>query len=143
MPVAQQVAALPGSRSGVTLPSVWAEIGDAHQRWGSAEHLQAVGGTAPVTQQSGKMRVVHFRFACNKHLRHHAQLFAQTTLLHCEWARRYYRRQRERDHSHHRALRALAGKWLKIFYVLLNRGVVYDEALHLKTIGQQAIRQAA
>lgn len=142
-PVAGQVTTLPGSGSGVTLPSLWAEIGDAPERWQSAEHLQAVGGTAPVTQQSGKMRVVHFRFACNKHLRHHAQLFAQTTLLHCEWARRYYRRQRERGHTHHRALRALAGKWLKIFYVLLSRGVAYDEALHLKTIGQQAIRQAA
>jgi len=143
VPVARQVAPLPGSRSGVTLPSVWAEIGDAVQRWRSAEHLQAVGGTAPVTQQSGKMRVVHFRFACNKHLRHHGQLFAQTTLLHCEWARRYYRRQRDRGHSHQRALRALAGKWLKIFYVLLSRNVAYDEGLHLKTIGQQTIRQAA
>jgi hypothetical protein len=143
VPVASQVATLPGSRSGGTLPSVWAESGDAGQRWGSAEHLQAVGGTAPVTTQSGKMRVVHFRAACNKHLRHHAQLFAQTTLLHCEWARRYYRRQRDRGHGHQRALRALAGKWLKIFYVLLSRGVAYDEALHLQTIGQQAIRQAA
>jgi transposase len=143
LPVARQVATLPGSRSGVTLPSLWAEIGDAVQHWRSAEHLQAVGGTAPVTQQSGKMRVVHFRFACNKHLRHHAQLFAHTTLLHCEWARRYYRRQRDRGHGHQRALRALAGKWLKIFYVLLSRGVAYDEAVHLKTIGQQAMRQAA
>jgi hypothetical protein len=64
VPVARQVATLPGSRSGVTLPSVWAEIGDAVERWRSAEHLQAVAGTAPVTQQSGTMRVVHFRFAC-------------------------------------------------------------------------------
>lgn len=143
LPVATLVATLPGSRSGVILPAIWAEIGDGAGRWTSWGHLQAEAGAVPVTVQSSRSRAVHFRFACNKRLRYYTYMFARVSRIHSEWARCYYRRQRARGHNEHRALRALAAKWLKIFFVLWSRGVPYDEATHLKTIGRQAIRQVA
>ena len=118
MPAAELTKKLPGGRSGTMIPTVWAQLGDAQGRWESFKHLQAHAGTVPVTKKSGKGQVVHFRYACNKQLRHAIYLLAFISLRQSEWAVAYYRRQRERGHSYHQALRALGAKWLKILFVV-------------------------
>ena len=118
MPAAKLVSGLPGAKSGTTLASVWAEIGDAPGRWQSFRHLQAQAGSVPLTKESGKVRVVHFRFSCNKRLRHAVYWLAFTSLNQSEWAKVYYREQRSKGHTHHQAIRALGAKWLKIIFVL-------------------------
>jgi hypothetical protein len=50
------------------------------------------------------------------------------------------RMQRARGHSHHRALRALGAKWLKIIFVMWERQVPYDEQYHLATMTRQQLR---
>src|SRR5437899_8207745 len=71
MPAAQWVRTLPIGNHGITAPTLWARLGDAPGRWESFRHLQAHAGTVPVTKRSGKqLRVVHFRFACEKALRY-------------------------------------------------------------------------
>jgi transposase len=143
MPAAKLVQALPGGKSGTIMPAIWAELGDARGRWESFRHLQAEGGTVPVTKESGKSRRVEFRFACNKHLRRAVYLFAFITLNRSEWANAYYRDQRAKGHGHHRALRALGAKWLKIIFVMWRDHKPYDEKFHLANMALQKIRQAA
>ncbi len=143
MPAATWAMSLPGGQSGTTVPSLYAELGDAAGRWHTFRHLQAHGGTVPVTERSGKQVTVKFRFACNVHLRQAVHQFAFQSLQHSDWARAYYDRCRKRGHGHHQALRALAAKWLKIVFVLWTRQVAYNETYHLATMARQHLRQTA
>lgn len=143
MPAAKLVKTLPGGKSGTTVVMLWAELGDAKSRWESFRHLQAEAGGVPVTKASGKSRVVHFRFACNKLLRYASYWFSFNSLHRCEWANKYYRDQRAKGHSHHEALRALGAKWLKIIFVMWRDHKPYDENYHLANIARQRMRQAA
>ncbi len=143
MPAAEWAGTLPGGKSGITVPTLWAELGDASARWQSAQHLQAHAGTVPVTERSGKSQLVRFRFACSPHLRYAVHWLAFISLRQSEWAHLYYQRQRARGHSHHRALRALGAKWLKIIFVMWKHQVPYDENYHLANIARQHLRQAA
>jgi transposase len=143
MPAAEFVKTLPGGKSGTTVPLLWAELGDAKSRWQSFRHLQAEAGGVPVTKASGKIRVVQFRFACNKLLRYASYWFSFNSLNRCEWANKYYRDQRRKGHSHHQALRALGAKWLKIIFVMWRDHKPYDENYHLANIARQQMRQAA
>ena len=142
-PAAQFAKTLPGGKSGTLVAAVWAELGDAQGRWESSRHLQAEAGAVPVTKASGKSRLVHFRFACNKHLRHTMYWFSFVSLNHSEWAKLYYRGQRDNGHRHHQALRALGAKWLKIIFVMWRDHKPYDENYHLANIARQKMRQAA
>jgi hypothetical protein len=143
MPAAKWAGSLPGAESGTTVPSLYAELGDAAGRWQTFRHLQGHGGTVPVTERSGQQALVKFRFASNTHLRQAAHQFAFQSLTKSEWARAYYDRCRQRGHRHHHALRALAAKWLKIIFVLWTRQVAYDEKHHLATMARQHLRQMA
>jgi transposase len=143
MPAATWATSLPGGRSGTTVPTLCAELGDAAGRWESFRHLQAHAGSVPVTDRSGKYAAVFFRFACNRHLRQAVHQFTANSLAHSEWAKAYYDRCRKRGHRHHHALRALSAKWLKILFALWTRQVPYDETHHLATMARQQLRQAA
>ena len=87
MPAAKLVSGLPGAKSSSDTGDVWAEIGDAPGRWQSFRHLQAQAGSVPLTKKSGKVRVVHFHFSCNKRLRHAVYWLAFTSLNQSEWAK--------------------------------------------------------
>ena len=54
LPAAEWMQTLPGGLSGTMIPRLWAELGDAPDRWASWSHLQAQAGTVPLTRQSGK-----------------------------------------------------------------------------------------
>ena len=142
-PAAQIAKTLPGGKSGTLVARIWAEIGDARNRWQSFRQLQAEAGTVPVTKASGKSHVVQFRFACNKHLRHAMYWYSFVSLNHSEWAKLYYRQQRDQGHTHPEALRAVGAKWLKIIFVMWRDHRPYDENYHLANIARQKMRQAA
>jgi transposase len=143
LPAAKLTKTLPGGKSGTTLPMLWAELGDAKNRWQSWRHLQAEAGAVPITKESGKSRAVQFRFACNKVLRYATYWFSFNALNRCEWAKKYYRDHRARGHSHNQALRALAAKWVKVLFVMWRDDKPYDENYHLANIARQKMRQAA
>ena len=143
LPAAKVATTLPAGKSGTTVPTLWAELGDAPGRWTNLAHLQGYAGVVPVTEQSGQWRAVRFRLACNQHLRAAAHQFAWQSLRHSEWARAYYDRCRARGHRHHHALRAVAAKWLKIIFAMWTRHVAYDEQYHLANIARHHLRQPA
>jgi len=87
MPAAKWALSLPGAESGTTVPTLYAELGDAVGRWQSFRHLQGHAGTVLVTDRSGKLTLVRFRFACNMHLRQAVHWFAFHSLTKSEWAK--------------------------------------------------------
>lgn len=146
MPVADVARSLPVGKTGTTVPTIWAELGDHLDRWDSFRTLQGYAGCVPETERSGSgdgFRLIKFRFACNPILRDALHQFAFLSLPHSLWARTYYDRYRARNHSHHEALRALGAKWLKIIFVLWKRHVPYSETHHLATMARQHLRQTA
>ncbi len=143
LPAAEWMNSLPVGHHGMMVPTIWAELGDAPDRWQSVTHWQAHAGMVPVTERSGKQHVVRFRFACNSHLRYALDRLAFCSLQRSEWARAYYRRQRRLGHSHHRALRALGAKWAKIIFVMWRQHKPYEEQYHLATMAKQHLRQVA
>ncbi len=143
LPAAEWVRSLPGGHQGLMVPTIWAELGDAPGRWQSWQHLQAYAGMVPVTQRSGKQHRVRFRFACNTHMRYALDRLAFCSLQRSAWARAAYDQQRARGHRHHRALRAVGAKWLKIIFTMWTHQAPYDEQFHLANIGKQHLRQVA
>ncbi len=67
-------------RSGrVRAARLLAEIGDCRARFPTPESLACLAGAAPSTRQSGKIRAVGFRWACDKQLRDAVTDFAADT----------------------------------------------------------------
>jgi transposase len=64
--------ALPGAGA-ILAPALLAHFGDDRERFPSAASDQALAGTCPVTEQSGKRRTITFRTACDHHFRDIAQ----------------------------------------------------------------------
>ena len=93
---------------------------------GDYHALRTQGGTAPVTKQSGKQCLVAMRYACNQRLRTALYHWARISTQHDAAARQYYATLRGRGHSHPRALRSVADRWLRILTAMLATGTPYD-----------------
>jgi len=122
---------LPGAGSKLA-PRLLSEFGQQRARFPDAQAIQCYAGTAPVTQQSGKSRWVHFRTGCNKFLRATVHLWANLSRDKCAWAQAYYQHKRGHGMSHACALRCLGQRWLKILWKMWQTGTTYDEALHAR-----------
>lgn len=90
--------------------------------------LRALGGIAPVTKRSGKSMVVIMRNGCDTRLRNAFYHWARTSIQHDEKARHYYSALRARGHSHGRALRSLADRWLRILMAMIRTRTLYNPA---------------
>ena len=106
------------------------EIGDCRARFPTPESLTCLAGAAPSTRQSGKTRVVGFRWACDKQLRDAITDFAADTRLVNPWAADLYDRARARGHDHAHAVRILARAWLHIIWHCWQDRVAYDPTKH-------------
>lgn len=130
-PEADWWLAFPGTNGPLTPARLLAWIGDDRRRFPTAESLQAVAGTVPVTRRSGKSKTVEFRTACSHPLRSAADDLARQSLRHSGWARAYFQQQIGKGHSAARAYRALANRWMKILWTLWQRRERYDESKHV------------
>lgn len=90
--------------------------------------LRAVTGVAPVRRQTGKNTrgMVSMRHACNHRLRNACYHWARVSTRVDTAARDYYAALRARGHSHGRALRSVADRWLRILMAMLTTGTRYD-----------------
>jgi len=113
-------------------PVIAGELGAEVTRYANLRTLRAYAGTSPVTVSSGKYCAVHFRRACNQHLRRALHLAAQTAIRESVWARKLYDRLRAAGKSYGRALRAVADQLIEMLYVMLIRRTPYDEDYHLR-----------
>ncbi len=122
---------LPGA-GGKLAPRLLAELGSDRQQFDSPDALRCYAGTAPLTRQSGKKRLVCLRRACNKHLRATVHLWADLSRKGCVWAEVYYQQKKAQGLTHAAALRCLGQRWLKILWKMWQTGKPYDEALHTR-----------
>jgi transposase len=129
-------ASLPGAGE-VMAPRLLAAFGSQRDRYDSANEVQVYSGIAPVLEQSGKMKWVHFRRACPKFLRQSFQEWAGHSMAKSAWARAYYQQQRKQGQGHHAAVRALAFKWIRILFRCWKERVAYDEKKYLAALAKR------
>ena len=107
-----------------------AEIGDCRGRFPTPDSLICLAGVAPSTRQSGKSRVVNFRWACDKNLRDAVCDFAGDSRQANPWAADLYQRARDRGHDHPHAVRILARAWLFVIWHCWQNSSAYDPNQH-------------
>ena len=118
-------------RSGrVRAARLLAEIGDCRAGFPNPDSLACLAGAAPSTRQSGKLRSVGFRWACDKQLRDAVCDFAGDSRHANPWAADLYARARARGHDHAHAVRILARAWLFVIWHCWQHHVAYDPAKH-------------
>jgi transposase len=136
-PLAPVFASLPGA--GVYLaPALLAKVGEDLNRFPSPASLQALAGTCPVTDTSGKRRRVFFRRSCDHEFRMIAQQWAKTSLSESPWAQMYFRQARTHCRNENHAYRCLANRWLTVLWTIWQQKTPYDENRHLR---EQAARK--
>jgi transposase len=107
-----------------------AEIGDARGRFPTPASLACLAGVAPSTRESGKARVVTFRWAVDKQLRDAVCDFAGDSRHKNLWAANLYTRARARGHDHPHAVRILARAWIDIIWKCWTTNTGYDPDRH-------------
>jgi Transposase/Transposase IS116/IS110/IS902 family len=125
-PDAERYRSQPGLGD-VLAARVLAEFGDDPTRYAGARSRKNYAGTSPITQASGKQRVVLARYARNHRLADalHQQAFCALTAS--PGARAYHDTLRARGVGHHAALRQLANRLVGILHGCLKTATTYNE----------------
>lgn len=119
-------------KSVITAAGLLAEIGDDRSRYPRADTLAADAGQTPVAIESGKRRNATFRWACDKRLRAHIGVLADSTRHHHPWAQDIYQRARERGCEHPHAIRILGRAWTRILWRCWQDHTTYQPTQHRK-----------
>jgi transposase len=117
-------------KSVITAAGLLAEIGDDRSRYPHAETLAADAGQTPVAIESGKRRTATFRWACDKRLRQHVGVLADTSRHHNPWAHDIYQRARNRGCDHPHAIRILGRAWTRILWRCWQDHTTYQPTKH-------------
>lgn len=118
------------TKSVICAAGLLAEIGDNRARYPTRDALAADAGQAPVTIQSGKHSAATFRWACDKRLRTHVSVLADSTRHWHPWANDVYRRARERGCDHPHAIRILGRAWTHVLWSCWQQHTPYDPTRH-------------
>jgi len=129
-------ASLPGAGE-LLAPSLLAKFGDRRERYPDPAIVQALAGTCPVTDQSGKKRRILFRRACDKEFRRIMQQFSKASVAESVWAAAYWQEVRPHCDSDAHAYRCLANRWVPIIWRMWRDHKPYDEAYHLRRRAQR------
>jgi transposase len=132
-PRAELFAALPGAGPALA-PRLLVAFGDQLERFPSAASLQKYAGVAPVREKSGQKLWTHWRWAAPKFLRQSFVEWAGQTVVYCDWAGAYHRKQILAGKAHHAILRALAFKWIRILWRCWHDNKPYVEAHYLAAL---------
>jgi transposase len=120
-------------------PALLAMLGDNRQRFPTQAVMQALAGTCPVTEQSGKSRYVKFRRSCDHEFRQIVQQWARLSTRRSPWAAGYYQMVRPHCRSENEAYRKLANRWLEILWRLWQDRQPYDEQRHLSAHARRSL----
>ena len=124
---------LPGAGE-VLAPRLLSMFGIDRSKFSSSEDIQKWSGVAPITMQSGQMKVTLFRYACPKYIRQSFVEFAGCSVDYSMWAKAFYQIQREKGKSYQSTVRALAFRWIRIIYKCWKENKPYDELTYLKSL---------
>jgi hypothetical protein len=144
--------AFPGGEIYLSMPGlgdrlaarVAGEIGEHLEQFSTPSALQCHAGRAPVTRRSGRSEfTIARRLACNRHLGEAARQRAFCSLQQSAWARESYEEKTAAGDTRHAALRKLANRRLEVLWHCLDKGVLYDEAVHTASRNRNRHRPAA
>lgn len=107
------------------LATLLAEAGDVLARR-DYRALRCLCGTAPVTRQSGGMRIVTRRLAVDGRLRDAVLDWARVAVRHDAGCAARYQALRARGHGYYRALRSVADGLLRVACAMLRDGTLYE-----------------
>jgi transposase len=117
-------------KSVVTAAGLLVEIGDNRARYPTRDSLAADAGHAPVAIQSGKRKTATFRWACDKRLRNHVCVLADSTRHWHPWAHDVYERARARGCDHPHAIRILGRAWTRVLWRCWQDRTPYNPTRH-------------
>jgi transposase len=103
------------------------EFEDDPNRYADAKSRKNYAGTSPITRASGTRSVVLARYVRNNRLADALDQWAFSSITASPGARAFYNRRRAAGNSHHKALRALANRWVGILHGCLDHQTRYDE----------------
>ena len=126
-------SSLPGAGPKLA-PRLLSHFGTDRARFDSSDGLEQLSGAVPVTRQSGRSTSVRMRRQCQKDFRNTLHLWTFQTLRKSVWARAFYDQARHSGHSHAKALRNLAKKWLSILYRMWQERTPYEEGRYLAAL---------
>jgi transposase len=121
------------------------EFGDDPNRYTDTKSRKNYAGTSPITRASGNRSVALARFIRNRRLADALDQAAFCSISSSPGARAFYDHRRAAGDSHHRALRALANRWVGILHGCLAHHSLYNEntAWAHRTDTIEKIRDAA
>jgi hypothetical protein len=130
-------ASLPGAGTCLS-PRLAVLFGQDRNRFASAAQVQMLTGTAPVTRQSGKKKLVTMRWACSTFQRQSLVEYALASLRFSKWARAFFDLHMPQDPNADKptysVLRKLAFKWLRIIYRCWQTRTPYDESRYIQSL---------
>jgi transposase len=103
-------------------------LAEASQALGDRDYhaLRSYAGSAPITRQSGKRKIVVMRYQCNPRLRQALYHWARVSTQQDPRSKKHYADLRAKGHSHGRALRGVADRLLAMLIAMLRSGTLYD-----------------
>lgn len=130
---------LPGAGRAMA-PRLAAAFGTIRENYEDRDDLLAFSGVAPVKQQSGASKTVHFRFRRPKFFHQTFVEFAKCSLGKCEWARLLFEEQRKKGKTKFAALRVVAFKWIRILWACWQTRTAYDESKYLQSLKKSGVK---
>jgi transposase len=125
----------PGAAT-VLEPRLMTVLGTHPEACASAQQMAVRDGVAPRRVQSGNSCLISRRLA-KPQFEHQTWVeFAKCSTLECQWARQFVEAKTKAGKSYYTAIRALAYKWIRIFYACWKKGADYDEARYLQALQQ-------
>lgn len=138
-PKAKIFASFPGVGP-VFGPRLAAAFGTSEANFPTPESILCWSGVAPVKLQSGKTKVVLWRWARPKFLHQTFVEHARTSVFFSGWARQFFDSRIQKGWRKFRIYRALAFKWIRIFWRCWKDNVEYDEAKYLASLQKRGVK---
>lgn len=136
LPDADLFANLPGAGPHLA-PRLLVAFGTDRSRFTSAQAFMSYVGIAPVKEESGKKRWVHWRWSCPIFLRQTFVEWVNQARRFSPWSQAFYEQQKQAGKSHQKAIRALAYKWGRILWRCWQDNTPYDEDKYVAALNRK------
>jgi transposase len=136
LPDAELFSSLPGAGPNLA-PRLLVAFGAQRDRFSSAQAFMSYVGIAPVKEESGKKRWVHWRWSCPIFLRQTFVEWVNQSRRFSPWAQAFYQQQKRAGKTHQTAIRALAYKWGRILWRCWQDNIPYDEEKYLAALARK------
>ena len=127
----------------VLAPRLAAAFGTMEANFPTPQNMQCWSGVGPVKKQSGKSKVVQFRWARPFFLHQTFVEYARSSVKFSAWAAAFFQERLEKGWTRFRIYRALAFKWIRILWRCWKNNEKYSEQNYLDVLRKRGIKTYA